>query len=468
MKVQLLGIGNKEEVENRLRIVACAGKLSRFKGTATEIYEISTDFEKNKKFAELVIGLGHESITDHDYFVFAIENVTPIVEQILIEERFSSFTIKSRREVDFSNSGFYVPDFYDKEGNILDNNLELKEEYKNHMQYLFDEYSKLVENNIPLEDARFILPYSFNSNIIMGIDAHVLGNLIIKLTKRKTKNVTELNELGNVLYKIMEENAPYLKKKIDKEKYAPYDSVEELLNKELHLEKKYKTISNVELLSCTEDIDKVIITSELMRIYGYEYKTALEIYEKMNFDLKQTIMKEIYASDCRDSLKQINFRFQIPITLCALTHYTRHRTHDMLIPDFVPNLDLLQYKTPETIKKYNPKIMEDIINKNYEKYNFFLSKGVREEDLVYFCLSGNTVNVETNMNGLALVHIMHLRLCEKAQWETRDIAKEIKKHVQNNSEIFHTIVGSDCEVLGLCKEGKECCGKIKTLKLKNN
>ena len=27
--------------------------------------------------------------------------------------------------------------------------------------------------------------------------------------------------------------------------------------------------------------------------------------------------------------------------------------------------------------------------------------------------------------------------------------KEIKKHVQNNSEIFHTIVGSDCEVLGL-------------------
>ena len=64
----------------------------------------------------MVLSLGHESIIDHDYLVFALEDVSPIVEQTLIKERFSSFTIKSRREVDFSNVGYVVPKFKDKNG----------------------------------------------------------------------------------------------------------------------------------------------------------------------------------------------------------------------------------------------------------------------------------------------------------------------------------------------------------------
>ena len=72
--------------------------------------------------------MGHDSISDHDYCVFAIKDVSPIVEQTIIEERFASFTIKSRREADFSQVGFYVPDFHDENGNILPNNEKLKEE----------------------------------------------------------------------------------------------------------------------------------------------------------------------------------------------------------------------------------------------------------------------------------------------------------------------------------------------------
>ena len=88
MKVKLLSVYKKKRVEERIQIVATAGKLSRFPGTVTEVYKSSTDYEKNKKFIERVITMGHDSITDHDYLVFSLENVTPMLEQIIIQERF--------------------------------------------------------------------------------------------------------------------------------------------------------------------------------------------------------------------------------------------------------------------------------------------------------------------------------------------------------------------------------------------
>ena len=137
MNVKLLTGTAKSRVDERVKIVAAAGKLSRFPGKVTEVYRSCVDSEKNKKFINRVIGMGHESITDHDYLVFAIEDVSPIIEQILIEERIASFTIKSRREVDFSNAGYYIPDFRDKDYNISSKNRELKKLYNEHMKQLF-------------------------------------------------------------------------------------------------------------------------------------------------------------------------------------------------------------------------------------------------------------------------------------------------------------------------------------------
>ena len=115
--------------------------------------------------------MGHKSIIEHDYLVFAICDVTPIIEQTIIGNRLTSFTIKSRREVDFRTAGFYVPEFRQKDLTPHPKNDELKEKYISHMKYLFNTYGDIVDNGVNVEDARFILPYSFHSNIIMGLNA---------------------------------------------------------------------------------------------------------------------------------------------------------------------------------------------------------------------------------------------------------------------------------------------------------
>ena len=147
MKVVMLGNDTKEEIEKRLQVVASAGNLSRADGTVTQVFESRNDYEANLKLARAVVGYGHKSIAEHDYLVFAIEDVSPIVEQTIIGYRLTSFTIKSRRNVDFRNVGFYVPDFHDKDGKVLKNNKTLQKQYKAYMQSLFDKYGELVDED---------------------------------------------------------------------------------------------------------------------------------------------------------------------------------------------------------------------------------------------------------------------------------------------------------------------------------
>ena len=466
MKIELLGITNKEQIEEQIKIVTAAGKLSRFPGTVTEVYESCNDFEKNVKFIKRVIGMGHESITDHDFLVFSMEDVSIIVEQILIEERFSAFTIKSRREVDFENSGYVVPTFKDNEGFLLENQEELNKMYIDHMDYLFKSYGDLTRNNVSYEDARFVLPYCFHSNLIMGIDAHVVKNLIVRFTKGKESKIDELREVGEKMLEIVKVRAPYL---VDVIKDAEIEQgIREKLD-EIVEDNKYEIIDKVKLTNYTPDIDKQIFVSALMQTYQFPYEKACMIYEEKianNLEYKEELMKVIVSDFDRLPLTQVNFSFQIPISLAVLTHITRHRTHGIMVPDFVPVHDLREYKTPPKIRSIANDWYDNLYEENAKMYEKFKEMGVRDEDLIYFHLSGTMVNIVTNIDGKTLAWILRLRLCNKAQWEIANVTRQMKELVLNTSEIYPEILGPDCEVKGVCIEGKESCGKIKVLEKK--
>ena len=451
-------------------IVSTAARLSRFKGNVEEVLKLSENkpIEKNANFIKYVIEMGHNSITDHDYLVFSLKDVSAIVEQTIIEERYSSFTIKSRREVDFSKAGFYIPDFHDKNGDILENNSYLKELYKFYMQSLFEKYTVLKENGISSEDARFILPYCYNSNIMMGIDAHTLFDMIIKFTKTKYSKIGELKEFGDNLYEIAKEYTPYLIPLIDMVPVTENDAVDDYLDERIKKE-EYKILDEVKLLNHTSNIDDQILISSIMGRYQYDYDKAKKIYKKLckeNSSFKDDLMKKIALEGDGKELSQVNFNFQIPVSYAILTHLTRHRTHKLIVPDFFPNIDLTKYKIPPKIKTDFLDFYNDIYTKNKEIYDLFKNKyKVRDEDLIYFTLSGNMTNILTNMDAGTLRHILELRECNKAQWETREIAKQMHNEVKNTgkADSFSKVLGPTCETMGICRERKEHCKKVYNL-----
>lgn len=464
MRVELL---NGKNIEERVRFIATAGMLSRAKGTVFDLYASRDNYEKNINVAKRIIGMGHKSIIEHDYLVFGISDVSPIIEQILIGQRLASFTVKSRREVDFSTVGYYTPDF-----NYLDNGKEISDKYHNHMDYLFNEYSKLLELGIKKEDARFILPYSYHSNLVMGVDGRTLEKLINYCTKGKMSVLPEVHELGDKLIEIVNIYCPYLVEELDKVKPNTDDKFEFLDDivkdtKPADLDKpRLISISNPHFIKTLESgMDEQIIVSALMNRYQISIDDAKKLYDnKLTYDDKNKIMEVICNSSEQRELEQVSFTYQVPISLAVLTHLTRHRMHSLLIPDFIPMWNLDRHIVPNSIKNKCLDTYEAIYEKNNAVFKNFKDNNVEEKDLVYFYLSGNMVNVTTNMNGRTLEWISRMRCCNKAQWEIRNNVNEMVNLAKDVAPLYGKHLGATCDVYGYCPEGKECCGKVYTLK----
>lgn len=67
----------------------------------------------------------------------------------------------------------------------------------------------------------------------------------------------------------------------------------------------------------------------------------------------------------------------------------------------------------------------DYVRKAKEFYTNLVKNGVPKEDARMFLPMGMTCNMTMTMNFRALRHFLQLRLSPKAQWEVRQVAKEI-------------------------------------------
>lgn len=458
MRVELI---NGQNIENGIRNVAAAGRLSRASGTVFDILYKCDVYEKNNNVIKSIIDMGHKSIIEHDYLVFAISDVTPIIEHILIGFRLASFTVKSRREVDFSDVGFYVPDL-----SYLDNGKELGNTYVEHMNYLFKEYSNLLDMGIIKEDARFILPYCYHSNMIMGCDARELEKIIDYCLNSKMSKIAEVKQFGEHMLNIATKNAPYLQREFCKFKDHSEDSfsnLDKLIGK--FGSYKYDIIDKPKLIGYTPNSDDIILTSVFMERYQQPFNRAnlmLNEARKVEPNVDNEIMSILYSnSEYQRALEQVNFTFEMSYSLASLTHMLRHRMHSLVVPDFVPMWDLDKYIVPDTIKNTCEEKYHEIYKINQDMYKYFKEQGVKEEDLVYFYLSGNMCNVHTTMNARTLMWISRMRCCNKAQWEVRKNIQACVDEVKKVSPLLGNYLGATCEVEHKCYEGRECCGKVK-------
>ena len=464
MKIELLGGCTEEELNQRIQNVAAAGKLSRFPGNVIEVLESCNDYESNLKLVKRIIKMGHKSIIEHDYLVFALCDVTPIVEQTLIGYRMTSFTVKSRREVDFRTVGFYTPEFRNKSGEIHEKNEELKEEYKKHMKMLFNTYADIVDKEVSVEDARFILPYSYHDNFIMGVNARELEKIIIALRFSNLSKIPDLKKVGEALYKIVKEKVPYLVPNIKSQELKEETGFEYLESMQERPEIKIEEKTN--MISYTPNADDVVLESSIMYHYQCSKEKAKEILNnlvKKDEKAKEKMMYEIMHKEERRELEQVSFSFQIPISLAILTHLTRHRMHSLLVPEFLPMWNMSNYVTPETVKTKANEMYQEAVKRNIEIKEKFEKMGVYEADLVYFYLGNQMLNVVTTMNARNIQWVCRLRCCNKAQWQIRFVAKDMAKHVSSVAPLIGKGLGATCVTDRYCGEGRECCGLIDSL-----
>ena len=435
-------------------VCAASGRISTQNGTALEIFERSHDKEKNTNLISKVTKSGHTSTVEHIFFNLAFENVSVVVEQFMIEFRLASFTVKSRRYVDFSSCGYLVPEFRNEED---------KAEFTKTMDCLFNLYTELTENGIPKEDARFVLPYCFYSNFYCSLNGRELTNVLSAMIYGRGRKVKEIYNLGLSLLSQSRAIAPGLF--VDFEaKAAKYSDGYDFEIDIPSCEEKSNEIC--EILSYSTDGEINIAKSALIE----KYNPCSEGIDKVLSDREN--VKKILSSVVKSSRPRALEAFSCTVrfngvSLSCLTHFARHRMQNICIPNLITT-SREKYIIPETVKadaellrKYNDAFLQ--MKTLYEKLK---AEGYDENVLIYCVLSGNVLDIVTTMNAREMLLFFKLRSCTRAQWEIQEFANDFLKKLRKISPDLFTLYGPSCYTTGVCPEGKLTCGRAKEIKEK--
>lgn len=418
-------------------VCAASARISTTEGNSAEIFLKSQNNEKNGGLIRKVLASGHRSVIEHAVFTISFTNVSVYVEQFFIESRLASFTVKSRRYVDFSNTGYYIPENLGKESADL---------YKEYMDAAFLAYAKLLELEIPKEDARFLLPYSFFSNFYCTMNARELIGLINSIRNGRGKHSEELQNIAEQLIEQLREIFPC----ISEEFFGREDG--EFANRSADCEKMTKLYENetgkVELVNAPKEPAKLLEIA--LKATGESVKSP----------------KELLSDRRPRALEQLSYSFLIKdVTLAGITHIVRHRMQSVIVPPIENAVPKRRVVLPKTVEQ-NPKARE-IYEQTLEKCDGLLSLVMKNSELCryicYFALSGNLLDVMTTMNARELLLFIRLRACSRAQWEVRGISERMLSLLRADYPELFGLYGPSCYVLGNCPEGRMCCGKQKEM-----
>lgn len=425
------------------RIVSCAGRISSTPGTACELYAASAGAgEKNARLIGKILSSGHSSVTEHAAVNLAFEDVSVFAEQFMIEFRLASFTVKSRRYVDFASAGVYEPALAECGGEEL---------FRRAVASLFDLYGRMESAGVPREDARFVLPYCFHSNFYCTVNARELNHILNELTYGRGRAYPELRALGEELFSQGEELFPCLVSR-EPGRYAaaplPLPTAAPLS----------RGSALVELLSAPERAEREICRSAMLA-HGLE---PAELDEGQTLELLRALLAAPRARELEQAAFTLRFN---RLSLAALTHLTRHRMQSLCPPDLLSCCDYGEYVLPHSVVDAG---FEGEYRAAFaaagEAARRLLELGMDRYDAVYLLLAGQTVPAVTTMNARELSVFLRLRCCSRAQWEIRECAIAALRALRARCPLLFSLYGPTCYMTGRCPEGRMSCGRQAEIK----
>lgn len=127
-------------------------------------YNSKTDTESNERRIKNLLKMGHLATLRFASATFLVENITRVCSHQFVRSKHLDFLQQSQRYVNQSNAAFTTP------RSVLKNS-ELLGKYSKHVAEGFLLYDDLIAAGVKKEDARFVLPESTNTTLI------VTGNL---------------------------------------------------------------------------------------------------------------------------------------------------------------------------------------------------------------------------------------------------------------------------------------------------
>ena len=162
MQIDLLS-----HTEDGERLVYAAARQCYSEMTGKETYAEYTK-ERAEKLLDTVLKSGHTSVLEHANYTFAISGISRVTSHQLVRFRHMSFSQQSQRYTTLNENASYVlpPSIA---GNVL-----LAYKYRQFVDYANEMYQHMVTAGVPKEDARYLIPHSVETSLILTTNAREL------------------------------------------------------------------------------------------------------------------------------------------------------------------------------------------------------------------------------------------------------------------------------------------------------
>ena len=212
----------------------------------------------------------------------------------------------------------------------------------------------------------------------------------------------------------------------------------------------------VEIIGKTKGLTKVAATA------------AAICYDATNAEKS---LKAALSSGHESVAEHQSYTFSIVrVSRVLLAQLTRHRLASFSVMSqryCGIDVDLTDVIIPPSVRKAG---MEDKfryqVEQAYECYQDMVEAGVPEEDARYIIPQGIETSLIVTMNARELRHFFALRMCNRAQWEIRNLADEMYRLCVKDAPELFADAGPGCCTKDGCPEGKRCCGHDRREELK--
>jgi thymidylate synthase (FAD) len=172
----------------------------------------AVDTSLDEKTAEMIrkfVNRGHFGVLEHSNFTFAVEGISRSCMAQITRHRHVSFDVQSMRYVNVEDADTVRPDTFDD----TDVSMDIEADYA------FSTYKHLLDQDVPKEDARMVLPIGTKVNLTMTMNLRTLAH--IQNLRAKANSQWEIRKLTNKIIDEAKKCAPITIECIEKQLPMP-------------------------------------------------------------------------------------------------------------------------------------------------------------------------------------------------------------------------------------------------------
>ena len=213
----------------------------------------------------------------------------------------------------------------------------------------------------------------------------------------------------------------------------------------------------VYLLAHTPDPDELIAAAARI---CYSDVPASDLLVRESTKLSIHLLKELWRSGHHSPFEHASFTFGVDgLSRVASHQLVRHRvaSYSQQSQRYV-RMDRTEVVLPPTIAA-NPEaraLFEHQTEAAHQTYRSLVDMGIPAEDARFILPHGWETRLVFTMNARELHHFFALRLCRRAQWEIRELARLMLIECRKAAPVAFEVAGPSCVSAGECRESRPC------------